>query len=407
MIVSRSDSMLIELSEKVHPNRRRIILMNFQETIKVTNVQPDPTPETPDQCSVSIVIVNFNGAKWLRACLDSVRRIEGLRIEVIVVDNASSDDSLATLRDYPWVKVVQSDRNIGFAGGNNLGLRHCSFNYVLLLNNDTVVVPNFLQPLCDYLDQNPEVGAVQGKMQLPRFDGTLDVCGSYLTWLGLPYHYGFYKTDQQKYQNSRPVFSGKGACLMFRRDIVERIGGFLFDDSFFCYYEESDFCHRVWLAGWEVHFVATPPIQHFMGATAGGPQAGFVLRHYLRNMTFSLLSNLSIQSLFRIMPFFFATQLASAALSAITFRKAQFQAHLESLLLPGKKLKAIIARRKLVKTIRRRSDRDLFAKTMVNPRLDYFVKTFTGQLAQYHDNPLPLSLALSRKNGPPKRERPS
>ncbi|MEI9866651.1 MAG: hypothetical protein WDN00_19285 [Limisphaerales bacterium] len=92
-------------------------------------------------------------------------------------------------------------------------------------------------------------------MQLPRFDQTLDVCGSYLTWLGLPYHYGFYKTDQPKYQHSRPIFSGKGACLMFRRDIVKRIGGFLFDDSFFCYYEESDFCHRVWLAGWEVHFV--------------------------------------------------------------------------------------------------------------------------------------------------------
>ncbi|MEJ0088283.1 MAG: glycosyltransferase family 2 protein [Limisphaerales bacterium] len=344
-----------------------------------------------NQHSVSIIIVNYNGLNWLKACLESVRCLEGVITEVIVVDNASTDGSMEALCAYPWVKVVQSDQNLGFAGGNNLGLRDCSFDYVLLLNNDTVIVPNFLQPLCDYLDQHPEVGVVQGKMQLPRFGGALDVCGSYLTWLGLPYHYGFYKTDQPQYQHSRPVFSGKGACLMFRRDIIKRIGGFLFDDSFFCYYEESDFCHRVWLAGWEVHFVATTPIQHFMGATAGGPQAGFVLRHYLRNMTFSLLSNLSIPSLFRIMPFFFSVQLASAAISVITFRKAQFQAHLESLLLPFQKFKAIIARRKLIKIIRRRSDGDLFARTMINPRMGYFVKTFTGQLAQYYDNPLPSS----------------
>ncbi|MEI9864258.1 MAG: glycosyltransferase [Limisphaerales bacterium] len=94
----------------------------------------------------------------------------GVVTEVIVVDNASTDGSMEALRAYPWVKVVQSDQNLGFAGGNNLGLRECSFDYVLLLNNDTVVVSDFLQPLCDYLDQHPEVGAVQGKMQLPRFD---------------------------------------------------------------------------------------------------------------------------------------------------------------------------------------------------------------------------------------------
>jgi GT2 family glycosyltransferase len=359
--------------------------------IDKVNTPPNVMPNAPGLRSVSIIIVNYNGAKWLRACLDSVKCIRNLAIDVVVVDNASTDDSLVILRDYPWLKVVRSSQNLGFAGGNNLGLLHCSSDYVLLLNNDTVVVPDFLKPLCDYLDQHPEVGVVQGKMLLPRFDNTLDLCGSYLTWLGLPYHYGAYKPDSPKYQHNRPVFSGKGACLMFRRNIIEHVGDFLFDDSFFCYYEEADFCHRVWLAGWEVHFVSTPPIQHFMGATAGGPQAGFVLRHYMRNMTFSLLSNLSLPSLIRIMPIFFALQLASAVLAIVTLRTGQFRAHVGSLTVPVQRFRAIGSRRRLITRIRRRSDADLFARTMHSPRLCYFVKTLTGKLAQYTDANIPPS----------------
>src|SRR5436309_11467547 len=192
---------------------------------------------------VSILLVNFNGAKLLPGCLNSLAALSYRNREVLLVENASTDDSLRVLESYPWVKVIRSPSNLGFAGGNNLGLAHCSGEYVLLLNNDTIATPDFLQPLCAYLEQYPQVGIVQGKMLLPRFGNTLDVCGSFLTALGLPYHYGYYKSDGPKYQRSYPIFSGKGACLMFRRELIERVGGFLFDDDFFCYYEETDFCH--------------------------------------------------------------------------------------------------------------------------------------------------------------------
>jgi len=336
--------------------------------------------------SVSVLIINYNGAAWLKGCLDSLMRIKAGPMEVIVVDNASRDNSLEVLADYPNVRIILSQKNLGFAGGNNLGLASCKGKYVLLLNNDTVVSDNFLQPLCDYLDRHPIVGVVQGKMLLPRFGNTLDVCGSYITWLGVPYHFGYYKPDGPRYAKSRPIFSGKGACLLFRRDLIQQVGGFLFDDDFFCYYEEADFCHRVWLAGFEVHFVPGPPIQHFQGATAGGPQAAFVLRHYLRNMTFSLFSNLGVVSLIRIMPFFLAVQMATMFLSAITFRKAQFMAHAEALVLPFKKLRAIRNRRKLIKEIRKRKDQDLFLRVMRTPRLGYFSKTLSGRLGEYQDD---------------------
>jgi GT2 family glycosyltransferase len=334
---------------------------------------------------VSILIVNFNGAKWLRGCLDSLRTVEFPSYEVIVVDNVSRDDSLAMLRSYPEVKVIRSEENLGFAGGNNLGLPHCSGKYVLLLNNDTVVNPDFLQPLSDYLDRFPQVAVVQGKMILPRFSRSLDVCGSFLTSFGLPYHYGFYKPDGPTYCRDYPVFSAKGACLMFRKEIVNKTGGFLFDSDFFCYYEETDFCHRVWLSGYEVHFVNTPPIEHYMGATSGDSQSAFVLRHYLRNMTFSLASNLSPGARWRILPPFLLILFASMVASIIRGKAGQARAHWEALICPWRDASGIRKRRRLIASIRVRSDIDLLSRVIRNPSLDYFLKTFTGNLREYED----------------------
>src|SRR5436190_1929322 len=174
--------------------------------------------------SLSILVVNWNGATLLPVCLDSLYQ-HATGCEIIVVDNASTDDSLDILKKRSWVKLVRAPKNLGFAGGNNLGLEESCGNYVLLLNNDTKVTPGLLESLCEYLDSNPQVGAVQGKMVLPRYDNSLDVCGSFFTALGLPYHYGYFKPDGAKYQRSYPVFSGKGACLMFRRELIEKIGG--------------------------------------------------------------------------------------------------------------------------------------------------------------------------------------
>lgn len=322
----------------------------------------------------------------LLRCLRSLRGATQLGAEVVLVNNGSSDD-LRDLPDiFPGIRIVDSAKNLGFAGGNNLGLQHCTAEKVLLLNDDTEVNPEFLSALQQYLDLHVEVGVVQGKMVLPSYGGTLDACGSYLTWLGLPYHYGYFKPDGPLYEVPRAVFSAKGACLMFRRKAVEAAGGFLFQDDFFCYYEESDFCHRVWLSGLEVHFVPTKPIKHLMGGTsATNTQKSFVLRHYLRNMTFSLMGNLSLGSCCTILPCYIGVHTASLALSLLTRRWPSAMAHWEALTWPLRKWRAICERRRLVRRIRRVSDRMISRKVMRNPSLDYFAKTFTGKLADYQD----------------------
>jgi GT2 family glycosyltransferase len=345
-------------------------------------------PEMDTDPKVSIIIVHYKGLNQLLACLSSLGSTKQPAIEVLIVDNGSSENIAAALTDPHLWKLIRSDRNLGFAGGNNLGLNHCKGKYVLLLNDDTIANPEFVSALSRYLDDHPNVGIVQGKMLLPRFENTLDVCGSFLTAFGLPYHYGYYKPDGPKYHRNYPVFSAKGACLMFRRELISRVGGFLFDEDFFCYYEETDFCHRSWLAGYEVHFVASPPIQHLMGATAGASQSAFVLRHYLRNMTFSLLSNLSFTSRLRILPLFFTTLLASMFAAACTLKRDQFAAHLGAITHCIAHYGKILKRRRLVKQIRRQSDQALFAKVLRTPRLEYFLKTLTGKLSQYQDDPL-------------------
>lgn len=338
---------------------------------------------------VSILILHYQGVDMLRNCLASLVSVVSAQVEVVLVDNDSPDDLIPVIAEFNWVTCVRSDHNAGFAGGNNLGLNHCRGKYVLLLNDDTVCNTTFVKSLSAYLDEHPAVGIVQGKMILPRFGNTLDVCGSFLTSLGFPYHYGYFKSDGPKYQRSYPVFSGKGACLMFRREIIPKVGGFLFDEDFFCYYEETDFCHRAWVAGYETHFVPSEPIQHLMGATSGRhPQRGFTLRRYLSNMVFSLSANLSFGSRIRILPLFWAIFISSLLFSILTFRWIQAEAHWAALKSYSLNLRKIRERRKLIKLIRKKTDRDIFVKALRNPGLSYFVRTFSGAISDYVDQEL-------------------
>ena len=335
---------------------------------------------------VSILILNYNGADLLPACLDSLRDLKYPSYEVLVVENKSTDNSLEVLARYPWVKVVATDVNIGCSRGYNFGLPHTKGEFILMMNNDMIANRDFVLVLSRYLVEHPGVGIVQGKMVLPRCNGALEVCGSFFTSFGLPYHYGYFKPDGPKYQQSYPVFTAKGACMMFRREVIDRAGGYYFNPDFKFYYEETDLCHRAWLAGYETHFVPSPPVQHLSGVTmARSEKAGFSLYYYLRNMMYSLLTTLEWASLLRVMPLYFAIFFSSMVAALVSGRWPTAQAHWKALTYNIVRLRKIVAQRKVVRAIRKIPDKEIFKKVRRNPRLDYFVKTFQGQLAQYQD----------------------
>lgn len=233
---------------------------------------------------VSIIIVNFNGGQIFKDCLAALKKIKYSNIELIIVDNGSSDgtEKLAT---------IKNKKNSGFVGGNNEGIKKASGKYVLLLNNDTKVPNNFLNILVKKIEADEKVGVIQPKIYLMDKPGYLDNAGSFLTKIGFLRHWGFQKKDSKEFNTEKEIFSAKGACMLIRKELIDKIG--LFDPDFFMYFEESDFCWRVWLAGYKILFYPKTYIYHKVGYTIKRQNPFELNYHYYKNRISSLIKNLS------------------------------------------------------------------------------------------------------------------
>lgn len=255
---------------------------------------------------VSIVITNFNGLRWLKPCLDSVRQQGYKTFEVIFVDNHSSDGSVSFVRShYPEVVVIKNSRDEGFAGGNTIGVRHATGEYILLLNTDTVVPPTLLNDLLGAFDEIPNLGVVQPKLFFLYDPSKLDSCGSNFSNTGFLQHIGNQKpANLPEYNRAFPVLAVKGACMMFRRDLLDKTGG-LFDEDYYCYFEETDFCVRAWLAGYECWYYPQANIRHAMGGVTGKLfPTPYVQYHSFKNRLTTYVKNFSAGTLLRVLPMY-------------------------------------------------------------------------------------------------------
>ena len=261
---------------------------------------------------VSIVIVTYRGDEVLSGCLASLAATCGSGPQIVVVDNSPSEATKRIVVAYPNTVYVESPGNPGFAGGNNIAMPYCDRKYVLLLNNDTVVKSRkSIENLVEFMESYPKCGVAQGSIVLPNANGAAGGCGSYLTPLGFQYARGFgVPLDMPGVNVPTRCFSAMGAFLMFPRRLISSDGaGFLFYDHFKSYYEESDFCHRVWLAGREVWYVPTDPIEHLCGFTAGKFKRTDIMRQYIRNSFFSLNVNLGFFARLLILPAYYCVML--------------------------------------------------------------------------------------------------
>ncbi len=224
---------------------------------------------------LSVVIVNWNTCDLLRDCLRSLfQQVEGLSLEIFVVDNGSSDGSVALVRDqFPSVTVIENGRNLGFARANNVALRQASGRYWLLLNSDTVVKKGALEGLQRTMEQDSNIG-VAG-LQLLNEDGSLQNSVSnaptLLTELGNKRLLRLlwpsrYPGKEQHYRKPLQVESVIGACLMVRREAAKEVG--LLDEDYFFFLEETDWCVRMRTAGWRVVHDPRFTIYHLQGKSA-------------------------------------------------------------------------------------------------------------------------------------------
>ena len=227
---------------------------------------------------LSILIVNWNVRDLLRDCLRSVERGRGaLDIEVIVVDSASTDGSVAMVAaDFPWVKLLPQTENVGFPRGNNIALAQARGDYLLLLNPDTVVLGDGLSELVRFLRAHPDVGAVgpqllnpDGSVQSSRRRFPTVATGFFeSTWLeglapgALRRYYALDLPDDL----TADVEWLTGACIMAPRAVYEQIGGL--DEGYFMYSEELDWCRRIVGAGWRVVYHPAAQVVHHVGKSS-------------------------------------------------------------------------------------------------------------------------------------------
>jgi len=228
---------------------------------------------------LSIIIVSYNAATYLRSCLESIfEPNHGFSFETIVVDNKSTDNSVATVRkEFPQVRLVENSHNAGFAKANNIGLAKATGKYVLFLNSDTKILGDGLSRLIHFLDKNQEVGVVAPKLVYPDFTDQ-GVARQFPTPINAffgrktlltrlfptnRFSKRYLKCLQHTSNASFEVDWVSGASLMTRKEILDTEGSF--DEKFFMYWEDLDLCYRIKKAGWNVYCVPTAIVVHFEG----------------------------------------------------------------------------------------------------------------------------------------------
>jgi GT2 family glycosyltransferase len=228
---------------------------------------------------VSVVVVTWQGADLLAECLESLAR-QTVAHEVIVVDNASTDATPEVLGRYPAIRVLRTDRNLGFAGGAELGLRAARSEFVAFLNNDAVAEPDWLAALLAGITAGPRVAAVTSLMLLAGSDPpVVNNAGVIL----LPTLYGADRAagaDPSSVDRPSEVFGFSGGAALLRRSAAVAVGGF--PTRFFLYYEDTDLSWRLRLAGWSIRYEPTAVVRHRHAATSDRRSALFAF-HNERN----------------------------------------------------------------------------------------------------------------------------
>lgn len=224
--------------------------------------------------TVSVIIPNWNGCHHLETCLSSLRRQSHTDHEVILVDNASSDDSAAYVREnYPEVRLIKLDENMGFTGACNAGYASAQGRYIVLLNNDTEADEGWLAAIVDAFERHEEVGSVTGKILLFDQRDHFHTAGDYYRLDGIPGNRGVWQKDEGQYNHEEYVFSACGAAAAYRRAMLEQIG--FLDERFYFSCEDVDLGWRVHLAGWQVLYVPSAVVYHKLKATGGGTTASY------------------------------------------------------------------------------------------------------------------------------------
>ena len=256
---------------------------------------------------VAIVILNWNGRKYLEQFLPSVLTSSYEAVELVVADNGSNDDSISFLQQhYPGIRIIRFEKNFGFAKGYNEALKQVAADYYVLLNSDVKVPQGWLTPMVDLLENNKSIAACQPKILSFNNKKMFEYAGAAGGWLdkyGYPFARGrifdVCEEDHGQYDQSEPVFWASGAALFIRSEVFHEMRGF--DEYFFAHQEEIDLCWRIQLAGYKIYSCPVSVVYHVGGGTL---PRGNSLKTYLnfRNNRIMMSKNLPLSKKLWVMP---------------------------------------------------------------------------------------------------------
>jgi len=285
--------------------------------------------------TTAIVILNWNGRGFLEKFLPFVTANTCPGAEVIIADNASSDDSLAFVRErYPRLRIIEMDKNRGFAGGYNEALRQVNSDYYVLLNSDVEVSPGWLEPVIELMEKDPAIGACQPKIKMYADKQSFEYAGAaggWLDYLGYPFARGRVfddcEEDEGQYDQAEPIFWASGAAMFIRARLFHEMGGL--DKYFFAHQEEIDLCWRLQLAGYKVYSCPKSVVYHVGGGTLPKGNERKVFLNFRNNLIMMAKNLPSTQCLWKI-PFRFLLDSISAWKSLLAGEGVYFMAILEA-----------------------------------------------------------------------------
>ncbi len=232
---------------------------------------------------VYVVVLTWNGKNDTLECLRSLQSVTYPNFRILVVDNASSDGTTEAVRQsFQNVEVIRNETNLRFAGGNNVGIRHAmskQADYVLLLNNDTVVEMGFLSELIATAERDPDIGMVGAKIYYhddPTPQGTSRIWfagGKIEWWEGWISHVGLRQLDRGQFESVEETDYITGCCLLVKRQVIEKIG--FLDESYFMYGEDADWCIRAMRAGYKLTVQPKAKLWHKLSVSSGGHLSWF------------------------------------------------------------------------------------------------------------------------------------
>lgn len=307
-----------------------------------------------------MIVVTFNSERYVDACFESLRRAKrsGIDLRILAVDNGSRDGTVARIRErHPEVAVVENGANLGFAGGNNVGIERAlgeGAEFVYLLNPDAEVTPAFLEEALAVLERRPGVGAVQSLLLLSSDPGRINTAGNVIHFLGFGYCGLYLRPRGSAPAEPVAIAFASGAASLFRAEALRAAG--LFDPELFLYHEDLDLSWRIRLAGWDVLLAPRSVVFHAYEFSRN-PSKFFLME---RNRYLVLLKNAAPRTLLLLAPFLLASEvglLATAAASGWLPQKLRAMAHL----LSPRAWRHIARERPRVAAMRRRTDADVFA----------------------------------------------